>query len=46
MSNNKKNARRAAYEARQEKEGQKVVKWIFGILVLLAICLMVYFATV
>ena len=24
-------ARRAAYEARQEKEGKKVVNWIFGV---------------
>lgn len=35
-------ARRAAYEARQEKEGKKVVNWIFGVLVFLAICFVIY----
>ena len=38
----KNNARRAAYQARQEKEGKKVVNWIFGALVILAICLVIY----
>lgn len=42
-NNSKKNARRAAYEARQEKEGQKVVKWIFATLVVLALCFMAYY---
>lgn len=41
-NNSKKNERRAAYEARQEKEGQKVVKWIFATLVVLAVCFMAY----
>lgn len=40
--NDKGKARRAAYEARQEKNGKKVVNWIFAILVLLAVCYMVY----
>ena len=35
-------ARRAAYEARQEKEGKKVVHWIFAVLIILAICFIVY----
>lgn len=35
-------ARRAAYEARQEKEGKKVVKWIFAVLVVLALCFIAY----
>ncbi|MCI6119480.1 MAG: hypothetical protein MR717_09415 [Prevotella sp.] len=35
-------ARRAAYEARQEKEGKKVVKWIFAVLVALALCFIAY----
>ena len=35
-------ARRAAYEARQEKEGKKVVDWIFAVLIILAICFIVY----
>ena len=34
--------RRAAYEARQEKEGKKVVNWIFAVLIILAICFIVY----
>ncbi len=38
----KHNARRAAYQARQEKEGKKVVNWIFGVLVFLAICFVAY----
>lgn len=36
------NARRAAYQARQEKEGKKVVNWIFGVLIFLALCFVVY----
>ena len=35
-------ARRAAYEARQAKEGKKVVIWIFAVLIILAICFIVY----
>ena len=35
-------ARRAAYEARQEKEGKKAVKWIFAVLVALALCFIAY----
>ena len=38
----KNNARRAAYQARQEKEGKKVVNWIFGALIFLAICFVIY----
>ena len=38
----KNNARRAAYQARQEKEGKKVVNWIFAVLIILAICFIVY----
>ena len=37
MSSKKSAARRAAYKAKQEKEGKNVVKWIFGVLVALAI---------
>ncbi|MBP3510561.1 MAG: hypothetical protein J6K19_00775 [Prevotella sp.] len=46
MSKNKKNARREAYQARQEQEGRKVVNWIFGILVALAVAYIVYVATI
>ena len=38
----KNNARRVAYQARQEKEGKKVVNWIFGVLIFLAICFVIY----
>ena len=38
----KNKARRAAYQARQEKEGKKVVNWIFGVLIFLALCFVVY----
>ncbi len=35
-------ARRAAYEAQQEKKARRVVNWIFIVLVLLAICYIAY----
>ena len=38
----KNNARRAAYQARQKKKGKKVVNWIFGVLIFLALCFVVY----
>ena len=38
----KNNARRAAYQARQEKEGKKVVNCIFGVLIFLALGFVVY----
>lgn len=42
MSKIRKNARKAAYEAKQEKEGKKVVEWIIAILILLAVAYTVY----
>lgn len=33
---------RARREAKQEKSGKKVVNWIFGVLIALAICFMIY----
>jgi len=39
-------ARRAAYQARQEKQGKQVVNWIFGVLFVLAICLVVWAITI
>lgn len=39
-------ARRAAYEARQEKKGKKVVNWIFAVLVILAMSFIVYSITI
>ncbi|MBO5186187.1 MAG: hypothetical protein J6B91_03945 [Prevotella sp.] len=41
---NKNNARRAAYRARQEKEGRRVVVWIISILILLAMFSFIMFA--
>ncbi|WP_270776282.1 hypothetical protein [Segatella buccae] len=44
MSSNKdlRKAKRAAYERKQEEHGKKVVYWIFGVLVALAIVYMIY----
>ncbi len=42
----KSKARRAAYEKRQEEKGRKIVNWIFGILVFLAICFIAYSVTI
>jgi len=45
MSKSKKNvvnAKRAAYEKKQEQEGRKIVNWIFGCLVVLAVGYMAY----
>jgi cell division protein FtsL len=36
------NAKQKAYEQKQARQGEKVVKWIFAVLVLLAFCFMVY----
>ena len=36
------NAKQRAYEKKQEAEGRKVVNWIFGVLILLAILFVVY----
>ena len=40
--NEKKKLRRAQRDAIQEKEGKKVVNWIFGALIVLAIAYMIY----
>lgn len=37
----KKNAKREAYQKKQEEQGKAVVNWIFGILVLIAIIWMI-----
>ena len=42
MSKTQKNARKAAYEAKQEREGKKVVEWIIAILILMAVAYTVY----
>ncbi len=47
MSANKdlRKAKQAAYEKKQAEKGEKVIKWIFGILLLLAIIFAVYSVT-
>ena len=44
MSGNKdlRRAKHEAYERKQAAKGEKVVKWIFGALIVLAIIFMVY----
>lgn len=36
------NAKQRAYEKKQEQEGARVVKWIFAVLILLALAYMAY----
>ncbi|MBR6866780.1 MAG: hypothetical protein IKN02_00945 [Prevotella sp.] len=36
------NARRVAYEKKQEQQGEKVIKWIIGVLIALALCYAAY----
>ena len=36
------NAKRAAYEKKQEEQGAKVVKWIIGVLIALALVYAAY----
>jgi hypothetical protein len=38
----KTNAKREAYAKKQEEQGRKVVMWIFGILIALAIVYMIW----
>ena len=33
---------RAMHQAKEEKEGRKVVNWIFGVLVAAAVCYLIY----
>ena len=37
------NAKQKAFAKKQEQEGHKVIIWIFGVLILLAIVLCAYF---
>ena len=37
------NAKQKAFAKKQEQEGHKVINWIFGVLILLAIVLCAYF---
>jgi hypothetical protein len=36
------NAKREAYKKKQEQQGQKVVNWIFGVLVVAALIYMIW----
>ena len=36
------NAKRVAYEKKQEESGKKVLNWIFGVLVILAIAFVIF----
>ncbi len=42
MANKKVNAKKEAYAKKQEQEGKKVVNWIFGVLIILALCYAVW----
>ena len=48
MSGNKdlRRAKHEAYEKKQAAKGEKVIKWIFGVLIVLAIIFAVYSATI
>lgn len=48
MSSNKdlRRAKHAAYEKKQAAQGEKIIKWIFGILVALAILFAIYSAMI
>ena len=48
MSSNKdlRRAKHAAYEKKQAAQGERIIKWIFGILVALAILFAIYSATI
>lgn len=39
-------AKHAAYEKKQAAKGEKIIKWIFGILIALAVVFAVYSATI
>ena len=48
MSSNKdlRRAKHAAYEKKQAAQGEKIIKWIFGVLIALAILFAIYSATI
>lgn len=48
MSGNKdlRRAKHEAYEQKQAAKGEKVIKWIFGVLIVLAIIFAIYSATI
>ena len=40
--NKKVNAKREAYAKKQEEKGKKVVSWIFGVLIVLAVIYLIW----
>ncbi len=48
MSNNKdlRRAKHEAYEKKQAAKGEIVIKWIFGVLIALAVIFAIYSATI
>ena len=48
MSSNKnlRRAKHAAYEKKQAEKGVKVIKWIFGVLIVLAIIFAIYASSI
>ena len=38
----KKNPKREAYKKKQEEQGRKVINWIFGVLVALAVIYLIF----
>ena len=42
MSNQKVNAKREAYARKEEEKGKKVVAWIFGSLIVLAVIYLIW----
>ncbi len=48
MSSNKdlRKAKHIAYEKKQAEKGEKVIKWIFGILIALAVVFAIYAASI
>ncbi len=48
MSGNKelRKAKHAAYEKKQAEKGEKVIKWIFGVLIALAVLFAIYAASI
>lgn len=47
MSTNKdlRKAKHEAYEKKQAEKGERVIKWIFGILIVLAVLFLIYAST-
>ena len=39
-------AKHEAYQKKQAEKGEKVIKWIFGVLIVLAIIFAIYSATI